>query len=179
VHVTLLASLPFFITNMVQTYQSPVRVYKYPFELVMAAYEKRFPTCEMIPGRHLYGKNHRPNFALGPTVFVRCDREVTTDYNFTCLLRFLSDCSREVVRTWREYRGCLFVFSCSTSIFRKICKSSKQADVGNYLPSSGVPHECRSVKNASKTHFYWSNYIMFKCTEMYANVLWWFLCDPT
>lgn len=53
---------------MVQTYQSPVRVYKYPFEVVMAvnfhlnfdvcptkfilvlqAYEKRFPTCPMIP----------------------------------------------------------------------------------------------------------------------------------
>lgn len=30
-------------------YQSPVRVYKYPFELVMAAYERRFPTCKMIP----------------------------------------------------------------------------------------------------------------------------------
>ncbi|XP_067673687.1 SEC14-like protein 5 isoform X1 [Haliotis asinina] len=34
---------------MVQKYNSPVRVYKYPFELVMAAYEKRFPTCKMIP----------------------------------------------------------------------------------------------------------------------------------
>lgn len=34
---------------MVQKYQSPVRVYKYPFELVMAAYQKRFPTCKMIP----------------------------------------------------------------------------------------------------------------------------------
>ena len=34
---------------MVQKYQSPVRVYKYPFELVMKAYEMRFPTCEMIP----------------------------------------------------------------------------------------------------------------------------------
>uniref|UniRef100_A0A672TQ13 SEC14 like lipid binding 5 n=1 Tax=Strigops habroptila TaxID=2489341 RepID=A0A672TQ13_STRHB len=34
---------------MVQKYQSPVRVYKYPFELVMAAYEKRFPTCPEIP----------------------------------------------------------------------------------------------------------------------------------
>ncbi|KAM9100606.1 SEC14-like protein 5 isoform X1 [Sarcophilus harrisii] len=34
---------------MVQKYQSPVRVYKYPFELVMAAYEKRFPTCPQIP----------------------------------------------------------------------------------------------------------------------------------
>ncbi|XP_056359659.1 SEC14-like protein 5 [Oenanthe melanoleuca] len=35
--------------KMVQKYQSPVRVYKYPFELVMAAYEKRFPTCPEIP----------------------------------------------------------------------------------------------------------------------------------
>ncbi|XP_014770135.1 SEC14-like protein 5 isoform X1 [Octopus bimaculoides] len=34
---------------MVHKYQSPVRVYKYPFEFVMAAYEKRFPTCKMIP----------------------------------------------------------------------------------------------------------------------------------
>ncbi|XP_007937907.1 SEC14-like protein 5 [Orycteropus afer afer] len=34
---------------MVRKYQSPVRVYKYPFELVMAAYEKRFPTCPHIP----------------------------------------------------------------------------------------------------------------------------------
>ncbi|XP_072610050.1 SEC14-like protein 5 isoform X2 [Vulpes vulpes] len=35
--------------KMVQKYQSPVRIYKYPFELVMAAYEKRFPTCPQIP----------------------------------------------------------------------------------------------------------------------------------
>lgn len=52
---------------MVQKYKSPVRVYKYPFELVMAvsidrspclrfyrlpllqAYVRRFPTCDMIP----------------------------------------------------------------------------------------------------------------------------------
>ncbi|XP_035260268.1 SEC14-like protein 5 isoform X2 [Anguilla anguilla] len=34
---------------MVQKYQSPVRVYKYSFEMVMAAYEKRFPTCPQIP----------------------------------------------------------------------------------------------------------------------------------
>ncbi|XP_064094223.1 SEC14-like protein 1 isoform X4 [Macrobrachium nipponense] len=34
---------------MVQSYQSPVRVYKYPFELVMEAYVRRFPKCDMIP----------------------------------------------------------------------------------------------------------------------------------
>ncbi|CAG0891657.1 unnamed protein product [Cyprideis torosa] len=34
---------------MPQSYQSPIRVYKYPFELVMEAYERRFPTCPMIP----------------------------------------------------------------------------------------------------------------------------------
>ncbi|XP_059611478.1 protein real-time isoform X2 [Phlebotomus argentipes] len=34
---------------MVQKYQSPVRVYKYPFELVMAAYERRFPKCPQMP----------------------------------------------------------------------------------------------------------------------------------
>lgn len=34
---------------MVQKYESPVRVYKNPFELVMKAYEMRFPTCDMIP----------------------------------------------------------------------------------------------------------------------------------
>ncbi|XP_058426095.1 SEC14-like protein 5 [Diceros bicornis minor] len=34
---------------MVQKYQSPIRIYKYPFELVMAAYEKRFPSCPQIP----------------------------------------------------------------------------------------------------------------------------------
>lgn len=34
---------------MVQKYESPVRIYKYPFELVMAAYEKRFPICPQMP----------------------------------------------------------------------------------------------------------------------------------
>ncbi|XP_046605999.1 protein real-time [Neodiprion virginianus] len=34
---------------MVQHYQSPVRVYKHPFALVMLAYERRFPTCPQIP----------------------------------------------------------------------------------------------------------------------------------
>ncbi|XP_063682902.1 SEC14-like protein 1 isoform X3 [Bolinopsis microptera] len=34
---------------MPQEYQLPDRVYKYPFELIMLAYERRFPTCSMIP----------------------------------------------------------------------------------------------------------------------------------
>nr|XP_020453562.1 SEC14-like protein 1 [Monopterus albus] len=34
---------------MVQKYQSPVRVYKHPFELIMAAYVRRFPKCPLIP----------------------------------------------------------------------------------------------------------------------------------
>ncbi|KAK2894027.1 SEC14-like protein 1 [Channa argus] len=34
---------------MVQEYQSPVRVYKHPFELIMEAYVRRFPKCPLIP----------------------------------------------------------------------------------------------------------------------------------
>ncbi|XP_061567694.1 SEC14-like protein 1 [Cololabis saira] len=34
---------------MVQEYQSPVRIYKHPFEIIMAAYERRFPKCPLIP----------------------------------------------------------------------------------------------------------------------------------
>uniref|UniRef100_A0AAG5DH67 CRAL-TRIO domain-containing protein n=1 Tax=Anopheles atroparvus TaxID=41427 RepID=A0AAG5DH67_ANOAO len=34
---------------MVQKYESPVRIYKYPFELVVAAYERRFPVCPQMP----------------------------------------------------------------------------------------------------------------------------------
>ncbi|XP_062342181.1 SEC14-like protein 1 [Osmerus eperlanus] len=34
---------------MVQQYQSPVRVYKHPFELIMAAYVRRFPHCHLVP----------------------------------------------------------------------------------------------------------------------------------
>lgn len=37
------------LVKMVQEYTSPVRVYEYPFEMVMKAYQKRFPTCKMIP----------------------------------------------------------------------------------------------------------------------------------
>ncbi|XP_026314031.1 protein real-time [Hyposmocoma kahamanoa] len=34
---------------MVQEFKSPVRVHKFPFEMVMAAYERRFPRCPQIP----------------------------------------------------------------------------------------------------------------------------------
>ncbi|XP_040829327.1 SEC14-like protein 5 [Ochotona curzoniae] len=52
---------------MVQKYQSPVRVYKYPFELVMAAYEKRFPTCPQIPvflGSEILRESRSPDGAV-------------------------------------------------------------------------------------------------------------------
>ncbi|ELW72150.1 SEC14-like protein 5 [Tupaia chinensis] len=52
---------------MVQKYQSPVRVYKYPFELVMAAYEKRFPTCPQIPvflGSEVLHESRSPDGAV-------------------------------------------------------------------------------------------------------------------
>uniref|UniRef100_A0A8C1N9K4 PRELI/MSF1 domain-containing protein n=1 Tax=Cyprinus carpio TaxID=7962 RepID=A0A8C1N9K4_CYPCA len=34
---------------MVQKYQSPVKVYKYPSELILVAYERRFPNCPLTP----------------------------------------------------------------------------------------------------------------------------------
>lgn len=34
---------------MPEEFQSSVRTYKYPFELVMKAYERRFPTCTLMP----------------------------------------------------------------------------------------------------------------------------------
>lgn len=34
---------------MVQEYQHPIRVHKHTFEMVMAAYERRFPSCPQIP----------------------------------------------------------------------------------------------------------------------------------
>ncbi|XP_059010826.1 SEC14-like protein 5 [Mustela lutreola] len=52
---------------MVQKYQSPVRIYKYPFELVMAAYEKRFPTCPQIPvflGSEVLRESRSPDGAI-------------------------------------------------------------------------------------------------------------------
>ncbi|XP_045849431.1 SEC14-like protein 5 isoform X1 [Meles meles] len=52
---------------MVQKYQSPVRIYKYPFELVMAAYEKRFPTCPQIPvflGSEVLRESRSPDGAV-------------------------------------------------------------------------------------------------------------------
>lgn len=47
--------------TMVQTYQSPVRIYKYPFELVMMAYEKRFPTCPQVKELKLLKRNIDPH----------------------------------------------------------------------------------------------------------------------
>uniref|UniRef100_A0A914Z345 SEC14-like protein 1 n=1 Tax=Panagrolaimus superbus TaxID=310955 RepID=A0A914Z345_9BILA len=52
---------------MVQTYQSPVRIYKHPFEIVMAAYQKRFPTCPQIPifvGSEITSEYHSPDGAV-------------------------------------------------------------------------------------------------------------------
>ena len=49
---------------MVQKYQSPVRVYKKPFELVMRAYEMRFPTCEEIPIGEKHALKIYDQFAL-------------------------------------------------------------------------------------------------------------------
>ncbi|XKL63866.1 hypothetical protein PGB90_006230 [Kerria lacca] len=49
---------------MVLQYESPVRVYKYPFELVMAAYERRFPTCPLIPvfiGSEILSETENPD----------------------------------------------------------------------------------------------------------------------
>ncbi|KAI6240133.1 SEC14-like protein 1 family protein [Aphelenchoides fujianensis] len=51
---------------MVQTYQSPVRIFKHPFELVMAAYQMRFPTCPQIPvfvGSEITSEYHSPDGA--------------------------------------------------------------------------------------------------------------------
>ncbi|XP_076458817.1 SEC14-like protein 1 isoform X2 [Babylonia areolata] len=67
---------------MVQKYQSPVRVYKYPFELVMAAYEKRFPTCKMIPvflGSEIM-KDHKSEDGAVHIVERRCRLAVDAPY---------------------------------------------------------------------------------------------------
>ncbi|KAF1744397.1 hypothetical protein MXB_4136 [Myxobolus squamalis] len=34
---------------MVKEYEAPIRTYPYPFELVMEAYHKRYPKCDLIP----------------------------------------------------------------------------------------------------------------------------------
>ncbi|XP_033112477.1 SEC14-like protein 5 isoform X2 [Anneissia japonica] len=67
---------------MVQTYQSPVRVYKYPFEVVMAAYEKRFPTCKMIPiflGSEIVSDKKSPDGAVH-VVERRCKLNLDAPY---------------------------------------------------------------------------------------------------
>uniref|UniRef100_A0A8C8MEY0 SEC14-like protein 1 n=1 Tax=Oncorhynchus tshawytscha TaxID=74940 RepID=A0A8C8MEY0_ONCTS len=62
---------------MVQQYQSPVRVYKHPFELIMAAYVRRFPNCPLIPifvDSEVVKEEHSDD---GATVFIerRCKVE--------------------------------------------------------------------------------------------------------
>ncbi|ESP04007.1 hypothetical protein LOTGIDRAFT_212187 [Lottia gigantea] len=67
---------------MVQKYQSPVRVYKYPFEIVMAAYQKRFPTCKMIPvflGSEIISEYHSEDGAE-ETIERRCRLNVDAPY---------------------------------------------------------------------------------------------------
>lgn len=78
---------------MVQTYQSPVRVYKHPFELVMAAYEKRlnlnyicfifrFPTCPQIPifvGSEIIEEYHSPDGAE-EVITRKCQLNVEAPY---------------------------------------------------------------------------------------------------
>lgn len=67
---------------MVQKYQSPVRVYKHPFELVMAAYEKRFPTCKMIPvfmGSEIINEEKSPDEAMH-SIERRCKLHVDAPY---------------------------------------------------------------------------------------------------
>ncbi|XP_050390161.1 SEC14-like protein 5 [Patella vulgata] len=67
---------------MVQKYQSPVRVYKYPFEIVMAAYQKRFPTCKMIPvflGSEILSEYHSEDGAE-ETIERKCRLNVDAPY---------------------------------------------------------------------------------------------------
>uniref|UniRef100_A0A915D8G2 CRAL-TRIO domain-containing protein n=1 Tax=Ditylenchus dipsaci TaxID=166011 RepID=A0A915D8G2_9BILA len=67
---------------MVQTYQSPVRIYKHPFELVMAAYQRRFPTCPQIPifvGSEILSEYHSPDGAE-EVVERKCQLNVEAPY---------------------------------------------------------------------------------------------------
>ena len=67
---------------MVQTYQSPVRIYKYPFEIVMAAYQKRFPTCPQIPifvGSEITSEYHSSDGAV-EIIDRKCQLNVDAPY---------------------------------------------------------------------------------------------------
>uniref|UniRef100_A0AC35FDF6 PRELI/MSF1 domain-containing protein n=1 Tax=Panagrolaimus sp. PS1159 TaxID=55785 RepID=A0AC35FDF6_9BILA len=67
---------------MVQTYQSPVRIYKYPFEIVIAAYQKRFPTCPQIPifvGSEITSEYHSPDGAV-EIIDRKCQLNVDAPY---------------------------------------------------------------------------------------------------
>ncbi|XP_004864894.1 SEC14-like protein 5 isoform X1 [Heterocephalus glaber] len=90
---------------MVQKYQSPVRVYKYPFELVMAAYEKRFPTCPQIPvflGSEVLRESRSPDGAVHVV-----ERSCTLRVDAPRLLRKVAGVEHVVflqknVLNWRE-----------------------------------------------------------------------------
>ncbi|KAM9780323.1 LOW QUALITY PROTEIN: SEC14-like protein 1 [Neosynchiropus ocellatus] len=70
---------------MVQEYQSPVRVYKHPFEFVMAAYVRRFPKCHLIPvfvDSEVISENQSPD---GSTLVT--ERRCTIDIDAPRLLK--------------------------------------------------------------------------------------------
>uniref|UniRef100_A0A665V695 SEC14-like protein 1 n=1 Tax=Echeneis naucrates TaxID=173247 RepID=A0A665V695_ECHNA len=70
---------------MVQEYQSPVRVYKHPFELIMAAYIRRFPKCPLIPvfaGSEVVSENQSEDGAVLIT-----ERRCTIDIDAPRLLK--------------------------------------------------------------------------------------------
>ncbi|KAF4524801.1 hypothetical protein B566_EDAN010176 [Ephemera danica] len=88
---------------MVQKYQSPVRVYKYPFELVMAAYERRFPTCPLIP------------------VFVGCDvvKEETSEDGTEHVIERRCKLNVDAPYLLKKIIGVDFVYFIQTNILNK------------------------------------------------------------
>lgn len=86
---------------MVQTYQSPVRVYKHPFEIVMAAYQKRFPTCPQIPifvGSEITSEYHSPDGAI-EIIDRKCQLNVDAPYLVKKVLRVF--CISDDIKLYR------------------------------------------------------------------------------
>ncbi|CDW51999.1 PRELI and CRAL TRIO domain containing protein [Trichuris trichiura] len=99
---------------MVQTYQSPVRVYKYPFELVMAAYEKRFPTCPMMPilvGSEIVNEYESPDGSIKVTER-KCKLRVDAPYILRKVKYFRSPETR-----WTS------VIKCRIFPFNRLCQT--------------------------------------------------------